>query len=325
MAGMRLMLLALLLLQLPATSPAQVLPFADLNTRDVERLDRSKTVIIIPGAILEQHGPYLPVDSDGIFNRQLAHELAAAIANRGGGWKAVLLPSIPLGAGAANEIGRKYSFPGSCTVRPSTLRAIFMDMADQLGSQNFRWVIVVHGHGDPAHNRMLDEAADYFHDTYGGEMVNLFGYLWAAERAELRTAAQRKEDGLAEHATMMETSVILALQPKLVAADYKSAPAQTAHSMQELEKVASSPRWPGYFGAPALASAELGGKIYEQWFTWSKDFVFQILDGHDYRKLTRYADLYADDPADKAAEAVNQRFEAQHEAWLKRGAAQKSR
>ena len=54
-----------------------------------------------------------------------------------------------------------------------------MDLADQLGDQHFRWILLVHGHGDPAHNRMLDDAGDYFHETYGGEMVNLFGYLWA--------------------------------------------------------------------------------------------------------------------------------------------------
>jgi hypothetical protein len=45
-----------------------------------------------------------------------------------------------------------------------------MNIADQLGEQHFRWIFIVNGHGDPAHNRMLDQAGDYFHDTYGGEM-----------------------------------------------------------------------------------------------------------------------------------------------------------
>ncbi|MCU1274413.1 MAG: crnA 1 [Bryobacterales bacterium] len=128
-----------------AQGRAQVLHFADLNTRQVNQLDRSKTVLILPGAILDEHGPYLPSGSDGIFNQRLAGDVTAAIAAQRG-WTAVLLPSIPLGAGAANEIGRKYSFPGSVTVQPSTLRAIFMDIADQLGSQHFRWIVVVHGH-----------------------------------------------------------------------------------------------------------------------------------------------------------------------------------
>ena len=145
-------------------SGAQVLHFADLNTRDFLKLDKKKTVVIVPGGILEEHGPYLPSGTDGIFNTKLSDDLARGIASRAG-WTALLIPQIPLVAGAANEMGLKYSFPGSCTVSRATLRSIFMDLADQFGQLGFRWIVVVHGHGDPAHNRMLDQAGDYFHDT----------------------------------------------------------------------------------------------------------------------------------------------------------------
>jgi len=73
------------------SAAAQVLQFADLNTREIDKLDRSKTVLIVPGGILEEHGPYLPSGSDGIFNSQLAADLARLLAARPG-WKAVVLP-----------------------------------------------------------------------------------------------------------------------------------------------------------------------------------------------------------------------------------------
>ncbi len=297
------------------SAAAQVLQFADLNTREIDKLDRSKTVLIVPGGILEEHGPYLPSGSDGIFNSQLATDLARLIATRPG-WKAVVLPSIPLGAGAANEIGHKYSFSGSCAVLPFTLRNIFMDIGDQLGAQHFRWVIVIHGHGDPAHNRMIDQASDYFHDTYGGEMVNLFGYLWAMKLTDFRTPEQQRADGLPEHATMTETSLILSLRPQLVAPDYKTAAPYAGQSIKELEEVASRKDWPGYFGAPALASASRGRTMYKQWLARSTELIDQVLSAGNYRRLPRYGDLYADDPSDAAAVAVNQRIESQHQAWL---------
>jgi creatinine amidohydrolase/Fe(II)-dependent formamide hydrolase-like protein len=296
---------------------AQVLRFAELNTRDFAKLNLKQTVVILPGGILEEHGPYLPAGTDDIFNAKLADDLAHAIASRPG-WTALVLPSIPLGAGAANEMGQKYSFPGSCTILPTTLRALFMDLADQLGQQGFRWIVVVHGHGDPAHNRMLDQAGDYFHETYGGEMVNLFGYLWAMDLKDFRTPEQQKQDGLPEHATMAETSWILALKPKAVASDYKNAVPYPGQSIQELEQIASRKDWPGYFGAPALGSAGLGEKMYTQWVQRGIELISQILDGQDYRKLPRYGDVYADDPGDAAAIAVNERFELQHQAWLKK-------
>lgn len=304
-------------LALAAPLSAQVVRFTDLNTRDFSKLDKDRTVVIMPGGILEEHGPYLPSGTDGIFNSRLADDLARAIASRPG-WTALLMPLIPIGAGAANEIGQKYSFPGSCTVTPSTLRSIFMDLADQLGQQGFRWVVVVHGHGDPAHNRMLDQAGDYFHDTYGGEMVNLFGYLWAMNLKDFRTPEQQKGDGLPEHATMNETSWILALKQQAVAPDYKTAAPYPGKSTGELQQIASRNDWPGYFGAPALASAELGRNMYEQWVQRGTEFINHVLDREDYRKLPRYADLYGDDPADALAAAVNQKLEAQHGTWLRK-------
>ena len=305
-----------LLLLVPTQGYSQVLEFSSLNTRQIASLDRAKTVVIVPGGILEEHGPYLPAGSDGIFNDRLAHDLARYVSKRPG-WTVLILASVPLGAGAANEIGNKYSFPGSCTVLPSTLRAVFMDMADQLGQQGFRWILIVNGHGDPAHNRMIDQASDYFHDTYKGEMVNVFGYLWAMKLKDLRTTEEQRRDGLAEHATMTETSVILALKPDWVSQDYKSAEPQSGNSVEELVQIARTKDWPGYFGDPARANATLGRKIYAQWLAKSEELVSKVLSGADYRKMPRYGELYADDPADAAAAAVNQKLQDQHDAWLK--------
>ena len=41
-------------------APCQILQMIELNTRQIEALDRQKTVVLIPGGILEEHGPYLP-------------------------------------------------------------------------------------------------------------------------------------------------------------------------------------------------------------------------------------------------------------------------
>jgi creatinine amidohydrolase/Fe(II)-dependent formamide hydrolase-like protein len=302
----------------PFTAQAQVREFVSLNTRQIEALDRSKTVVIVPGGILEEHGPYLPTGSDGIFNQRLADDLAAFIAAKPG-WTALILPSVPLGAGAANEMGAKYSFPGSCTVLPATLRSVFMDLADQLGKQQFRWILIVHGHGDPVHNQMLDEASGYFHDTYGGEMVHVFGYVWAATK-EFRTAEEQKRDGQPEHATMTESSVILALKPEWVASDYKTAKPYAGPSLEELEKIAKEKDWPGYFGDPALATPSLGTKIYQQWLAQAKELVTLVLAGNDYRKMPRYGDLTSGDPADIVAASENARLEAQHAIWLQKHA-----
>jgi FtsP/CotA-like multicopper oxidase with cupredoxin domain len=81
-------------LSLPAQ--AQVYRLADLNTEQIRALNPMKTAAIIPGGILEEHGPYLPSYSDGFFAEAYSRELANAIVSRPG-WTVLMFPQIPLG------------------------------------------------------------------------------------------------------------------------------------------------------------------------------------------------------------------------------------
>src|ERR1044071_8794707 len=79
----------------PRSDAARVLRLAELNTEQIRALDRAKTVVLMPGGILEQHGPYLPSYTDGYMNERMTDDLAKAIARRPG-WTAVVFPVIPL-------------------------------------------------------------------------------------------------------------------------------------------------------------------------------------------------------------------------------------
>jgi hypothetical protein len=140
---------------------------------------------------------------------------------------------------------------------------------------------------------------------------------------DFRTAEERMQDGQPEHATMNETSWILALRPELVSPDYKTAKPKAGKSIQELADVASQTDWPGYFGAPALATKQLGEQSYAQWLERSKDFLQKVLTGENYRNLPRYSALYGDDPGDAAAAKVNERLARQHEEWLEKNASKR--
>src|SRR5262249_53015642 len=113
---------------------AQIYNVKEMNTEQIKALDREKTVVLLPGGILEEHGPYLPSFTDGYRNERLTEALANAIVERPG-WKVLIFPLIPLGTSPANTLGQKYVFPGSYTVRPATLRAVVMDLATDLGEQ----------------------------------------------------------------------------------------------------------------------------------------------------------------------------------------------
>jgi creatinine amidohydrolase/Fe(II)-dependent formamide hydrolase-like protein len=309
----------------PRLAQAQIYRLAELNTAQIRALNRQTTVVIIPGGVLEEHGPYLPSYTDGYANERLTADLAAAIARRPG-WTVALFPAIPLGSGGANSIGAKYSFPGSFGIRPAVLRAVFMDLATEFGEQGFRWIFVVHGHGGP-HNLALDEAGDYFRDTYGGHMVHLVGLrparmAWdSVIQAEVPSAA-RAEDGFTVHAGVAEHSVIMALRPDLVPAAIARAPSLTASDFSDLQRIAASPGWPGYFGAPRYASAELGRRLVEAENHQFVTLALQILDGLDERQVPRLSVIRGQSPGPasvwRASAVHDSTVEARQRAWLVR-------
>ena len=312
----------------PRHAQSQILHLAELNTEQIRALDRSKTVIVMPGGVLEEHGPYLPSYADGYWNERVAMDLAKAIAARPG-WTAVIFPAIPLGVYGANVIGGKLSFPGTYGVKPATLRAVFMDLAWELGEQGFRWIFIVHGHGGIMHNSALDEAGDYFRDSYGGQMVHLLGLRAGPDVADsvvaaTATSAQRAENGFTVHAGLIEQSTIMALRPDLVPASVANAPSVTGRDFADLMRIAAKPDWPGYFGAPRFANPELGRRIVEAEGGHYVDIALKILDGLDPREIPRTADQRTQNPlivsVTRAAVARDSVEERRRQEWLARRA-----
>ena len=108
-----LSIIGILFLSLVAN--AQIYRVAEMNVEQIKKLDKEKAVVILPGGIVEEHSSYLPAFTDGYWNEQLTRELAKAIAAKKG-WAAVIFPTIPLGNSGANDIGGKFSFPGTYAV-----------------------------------------------------------------------------------------------------------------------------------------------------------------------------------------------------------------
>jgi creatinine amidohydrolase len=294
----RILFVATLLVLGSGIANAQIYRVAQMNTEQIRALDRQKTVVILTGGILEQHGPHLPSYSDGYVNEWRSERLAEAITERPD-WAALLFPTIPIGSGGANEIGGKYVFPGTYAVRWSTVRAVYMDLATELGEQGFRWVVVMHGHGAPHNNLALEQAGEYFRDTYNGRMIHLVGLRPTPEqyaKAKLTvpypelTEAEAKENGPDIHAGLDETSGMLFLRPDLVSPIYKQLPPLAVSNPADQYKFANAADWLGYLGSPRLGNASFGSRKMHWRAAQAKAIVWAIIDGVlDERDIPRYS------------------------------------
>jgi creatinine amidohydrolase len=309
-----------LLAALSTHAQAQIYHAAEMTTELYRTLDRNKTVVILTDGILEEHGPYMPAYTDGYISEALVKDVAAAIVAKG--WSALIFPSIPLGSGGANELAAKYPFPGTFAVRINTLRAIFMDLADELAEAGFRRIFIANNHGAPNHNRALDQVCDYFKETYGGQMIVLRGIPTAATAridTDLRNMLSEqacKEDAASGHAGIGETSLMLFLQPKLVDPAYVTAPNRTAPGFGDMITVAKGLNWTGYFGAPRHSTAAYGALLYKSWSDQAVEQALKALDG-TAQNVPGFAGNMAS-PPDAAALKRDESIEKRQREWLQK-------
>jgi len=280
---------------------------SELNSEQIKRFDKGKTIVLLTGGILEEHGPYLPIFTDGYWNEKFRDTLAKTIASKPD-LNVLIFPTIPLGNSGANEVGLKYSFPGTFTVRFETLRSVFMDLATELGEQGFKYIFVIHGHGAPNHQRALDQAADFFNDTYDGKMVNLFGLNPVMEKwfSVQMTEEQKKEDGFSIHAGMTETSSMLYIVPNLVDTNYKHAIPLTGNDMNNLIHIAKEPNWLGYFGSARLANREFGKEAWNKNVKDYSNIVMNIINNKvNLDTISRFGNLMKQSPVDVMLDSLS--------------------
>ena len=301
---------------------AQIYKLAELNTDQIGNSIGTRPPSL-PGESWSSTGPIChrsPTATQRTADRRSCDRNREA-AGLGSG----RLSDHPVGIGWANRIGGKHVFPGSYPIRTATLRAVFMDLATEFGEQGFRWIFVIHGHGSPNHNRGLEQAADYFRDTYGGHMVHLTGLQPGTSAAESVLAsgvskAALAEDGFSVHAGLVEHSRLMALRPDLVSAAVANAPSVTGKYFADLRRIAAGEKWPGYFGAPRHASPALGRRLVEEQNQRFVALALRILDGLDERQIPRASAMTAKLPELAAVADANTKqdaaIEEQQRQWL---------
>jgi creatinine amidohydrolase len=221
---------------------------------EVEEYLKKSQGVIIPIGATEQHGPTGLIGTDAICAETLAWK-TGELAN------AVVGPTMSVGMSEHH-----MHFPGSVTLRPTTLITVVRDVILSLARHGFRRFFFINGHGG---NTASINAA--FFEVYeevpqlvesGHEVRCLNGEWWETPSAEeLSEELFGDRDG--DHATASEISIAAAAHPdQLKTAELDSEVAPSSHVFGPADFRRRYPE--GRMGShPQLASVEAGERIVE--------------------------------------------------------------
>lgn len=124
----------------------------ELTWQDVDNYLKKNDIVIIPAGSTEEHGPAGPLGVDSYAAIALAED-AAKKAN------VLLTPPIWFG-----DSSHHMAFPGTISLRPSTLMEVIKDVARSLAKHGFRKILIINGHkmsNLPSFNLAVKELHEY--------------------------------------------------------------------------------------------------------------------------------------------------------------------
>ncbi len=173
-------------------------------------------IVFLPTGALEQHGPHLPLGTDTIVPTLLAEKVAQAVGG-------LVAPALSYGYKSQPKSGGGNHMPGCASLDGTTYIHMVRDLICDFARHGLTKIVLFDGHME---NQMfLTEASDLALRALKGEGINdvriiKMGY-WISIDEALET--QLFPEGLIswelEHAAVMETSVMLHVDPDMVRRD----------------------------------------------------------------------------------------------------------
>jgi creatinine amidohydrolase len=175
----------------------------DMTTVDFSAADTSSWIAVLPVAAIEQHGPHLPVATDAAINEGL---IAAMLAKLPAGLPVTVLPMQSIG-----KSDEHIHSPGTLTLGYDTLARVLTEIGESVARAGIRKLVLANSHGgNIAVNDIVARELRLRCDMLCVSMS------WA-RFGQPKGLFTEFEQSFGIHGGEMETSVMLAVAPDLVA------------------------------------------------------------------------------------------------------------
>lgn len=217
---------------------------------------------ILPVGATEQHGPHLGCGVDFV----IAEELCLAVSDK---TQVPVLPTLPYGC----SLGHSKRWPGTLSLQPITLIEVVKQIGDWAYSSGVRRLFIVNAHVTNA--APLRCALEMLRAEHDDMMVTVINSATLSERVRQFHFA----DAADWHANDAETSLMLAIAPKLVRAELCAAaddPDRTTECIFPHPVNRTSRN--GVTGTPSSATLEKGKAGFDMMVEDLSALILQGLD-----------------------------------------------
>lgn len=231
---------------------------SELTFLEISRLLKETSIICLPIGAIEQHGPHLPLNTDGVIAEELTRRIVARWGSDFDLWR---LPTIAI------SLSREHDWaPGTLCLALESFVALVKDIAREIvRSLPARNLAIVNGHG--GNRGVLENLIRELRGDCGLNACVI--HPFDLSKVEMGSGYPDVHGGKGE------TSVMLALAPQLVRRD-QIGRAKEPPDRKEIEALVfdRGTTWPwrsddprladrGVIGEAHAASAELGERIID--------------------------------------------------------------
>jgi len=176
--------------------------FEEMTSTALSNVDREQTLVVIPIAAVEQHGPHMPTGTDHILCTSVAQEIESRLPDQ-----ILITPTVWSGASAHH-----LRFGATLDTPLDTYEDVLFSLAQSLLEDNFQRLLFLNGHGgniDPM--RIVARKLQLpFPDT-----LIVAGCYWDVLDIP-QSGILEGDQQFVGHACEFETSLMLHLRPELV-------------------------------------------------------------------------------------------------------------
>jgi len=265
----------------------KILKFEELSWKQIDKLDRKKTIFFLPLSPMEEHGPHLPVGTDLLAIKDATTEAIKILNKTKPELTYVILPSVPIGFCKFNT-----DFPGSISVSGKTVRDVVYSMGSSLADHGFKFMVICTYHMALIHLKGIHSAMKKLESKKGMKTCEPWSPFFYSNQIEKNEPKLGFDTSKEIHAGFRETSLMKYLYPYLVDESYKK--------LQSIHRDMNNPRnigkkfkdlglKDGYVGSPARADADYGRWFFSQTVDALVEASVKLYEGKEQMELPKSA------------------------------------